>query len=134
LGVLAGLTRLPGCHYLTATAAAVEAAILHNFIWHEKWTWAERAGGGMLGMLGRLGRFHLTNGVLSLAGNLLLMRLFVGEFAMSYIMANFSAIAICSVLNFFAGDRLVFVGSGIDEDLHRHPDVNRQGGEENVSA
>ena len=28
--------------YLLATALAVEAAVLHNFIWHERWTWAER--------------------------------------------------------------------------------------------
>ena len=134
LGVLAGLTQVPGCHYLMATAAAVEAAILHNFVWHERWTWAERAGGGRMGMLGRLGRFHMTNGALSLAGNVLLMRLFVGELAMNYSMANLSAIAICSILNFFAGDRLVFVGNGFDEVLLGKSDVNGRGGEENGRA
>ena len=25
-----------------ATAIAVEAAVLHNFAWHEHWTWRER--------------------------------------------------------------------------------------------
>jgi putative flippase GtrA len=110
VAVLAGLTHVPGCHYLVATAAAVEVAVLHNFVWHERWTWAERARGGRLGMLGRLTRFHLTNGALSLAGNVLLMRLFVGEFAMNYSAANLAAITTCSMLNFFAGDRLVFVG------------------------
>jgi putative flippase GtrA len=131
LGVLAGLTRVPGCHYLTATVAAVEAAILHNFVWHERWTWAERAGGGRVGMLGRLTRFHMTNGALSLAGNVLLMRFFVGDLAMNYIAANLSAITICSILNFFAGDRLVFVGSAFDEALPGKSDVNGRGGEEN---
>jgi len=28
--------------YLAATAIAVEAAVLHNFIWHEQFTWADR--------------------------------------------------------------------------------------------
>jgi putative flippase GtrA len=31
-----------GIHYLAATVLAVEAAILHNFIWHERWTWVDR--------------------------------------------------------------------------------------------
>jgi putative flippase GtrA len=31
-----------GCPYLIATAAAVEVAVLHNFAWHERWTWADR--------------------------------------------------------------------------------------------
>ena len=33
-----------GWHYLVATPLAVEAAILHNFAWHWRWTWADRAG------------------------------------------------------------------------------------------
>ena len=31
-------------HYLVATALAVEAAVIHNFLWHERFTWADRAG------------------------------------------------------------------------------------------
>jgi len=30
------------CNYLAATALAVEAAVVHNFAWHERYTWAER--------------------------------------------------------------------------------------------
>ncbi len=40
--VLAVLLRF-GLHYLVATTVAVEAAVLHNFLWHERWTWSERA-------------------------------------------------------------------------------------------
>jgi putative flippase GtrA len=42
-------------------------------------------------------------------GNLLLMRLFAGEFGMNYAVANALAILLCSILNFFAGDRFVFL-------------------------
>jgi len=28
-----------GMHYLVATALAVEAAVLHNYVWHRRWTW-----------------------------------------------------------------------------------------------
>lgn len=109
LATLAVLTRALHWHYLIATAGAVESAVLHNFVWHERWTWAERAKGGPLAKCGRLGRFHLTNGAFSLAGNVLLMSLFVGRFAMNCMVANLLAIGICSVLNFFAGDRLVYI-------------------------
>ncbi len=108
LSVLELLAGILECNYLGATAAAVEAAVLHNFFWHERCTWADRAGGGWAAMLGRLIRFHLSNGLFSLLGNVLLMRLFVGIFAIGYLPANVLAIAVCSVLNFFAGDRLVF--------------------------
>ncbi len=33
-------------NYLIATALAVETAVVHNFLWHERFTWADRAGAG----------------------------------------------------------------------------------------
>jgi putative flippase GtrA len=109
LTVLILLTGWLSLNYMLGTAFAVETAVLHNFAWHERWTWADRARGGRFGCLGRLLRFHLANGLLSIVGNLLLMRLFAGEFGMNYAVANACAIAICSLLNFFAGDRFVFL-------------------------
>ena len=38
------LTGVMHVHYLTATSLAVGTAIVHNFLWHRRWTWAERAG------------------------------------------------------------------------------------------
>ena len=43
--------------------------MLHNFVWHERWTWRDRAGGGPARLLGRLARFHAGAGIVSLAGN-----------------------------------------------------------------
>jgi len=104
LAVLKGLLRLP---YLTATALAVEAAVLHNFVWHERWTWKDRrqAGGSVLS---RLVRFHLGNGLVSIAVNLVAMRLLVGRLHMQYLIANTLAIAAGSLANFFISDLLVF--------------------------
>lgn len=31
-----------GFNYLFATAFAVEAAVVHNFVWHEQFTWVDR--------------------------------------------------------------------------------------------
>jgi putative flippase GtrA len=33
-----------GVHYLVGAALAIELAVLHNFAWHERWTWADRRG------------------------------------------------------------------------------------------
>ena len=75
MGILWGLTSALHLRYLTATALAVEAAVLHNFFWHERWTWADRIAKHNSGVFSRLLCFHLTNGALSIAGNLILMTL-----------------------------------------------------------
>ena len=97
-----------GWNYLLATSVAVEITVLHNFIWHERWTWLETTRSNSNGLSGRLIRFHLTNGLISIAGNLLLMWTFVSQLHLHYFLANVIAIATCSILNFVASDRLVF--------------------------
>jgi putative flippase GtrA len=106
------MASLAGLHYLWATVLAVEAAILHNFLWHENWTWADRARSDRKGWRRRLVRFQLANGVVSVAGNALLMRYFVGALKIHVLPANLIAIALCAVINFAAGDRLVFRAAG----------------------
>ncbi len=48
------------------------------------------------------------NGVISLAGNLVLMRPFVGTLHVKYLLANMIAIALCSLLNSAASEWFVF--------------------------
>ncbi len=106
MGALFVLTSLAGVHYLIATALAVEAAVLHNFFWHEHWTWADRSVQGCF--LRRFVGFHLANGAVSLTGNVVLMRLLAGKLGLNFMASNALAIAICSIINFLAGDRIVF--------------------------
>lgn len=107
LAALAALRGGLGVPYLAATALAVELAVLHNFAWHERWTWKDRTGGHSGGAM-RLVRFHLGNGIISLIVNLGLMRLLVGQFHIQYIAANLAAIAAGSIANFIVGEWLVF--------------------------
>jgi len=100
-------------HYLAATAIAVEAAVMHNFVWHEQFTWVDRvrpdgAAKQWERSLGRLLRFHLANGGVSLLGNLALMKVLVGLGHMNYLLANLIAIALCSVANFIVSNDWVF--------------------------
>lgn len=107
LVLLAALTA-SGMHYLPATAIAVEGAVLNNFAWHERWTWVDRTGGGRQRALSRLMRFNLSVGLISIVQNLVFMKILVGSFGLPYLVANLVSITLCSLLNFFVSDRLVF--------------------------
>jgi putative flippase GtrA len=104
---LAALTVLEfGLHqdYLLATALAVEVAVIHNYVWHKRFTWGDRVGNS----LGRFVKFNLTTGVCSIVGNILLMKLFVGRAGIHYLLANLGTIATCAAANFLVSDRFVF--------------------------
>jgi putative flippase GtrA len=109
LAVIGALVRWTPVPYLIATTAGVEAAILHNFLWHERWTWRDRPSPAPFVRLERLRRFHVVNGVISLAGNLAIMTLLYGLCGVPVILSNLAAIAACSLLNFALSDTAVFV-------------------------
>jgi putative flippase GtrA len=108
LASLAALNRMLAGHYLLAAGGAVELAVVHNFVWHVNYTWAECGGGGM----GRFLRFQMGNGVVSLVGNVALMRLLVQGFGAPVLVANGVAIVCCSVANFWVGEVWAFRGAG----------------------
>ena len=91
--------------YLLATGLAVEAAVVHNFVWHERFTSVERESKNVAV---RFLKFNLTAGAFSIAGNILLMALFVDLARMNYLLANLATIAVCSICNFAVSDRFVF--------------------------
>ena len=97
-------------NYMVATALAVETAVLHNFLWHEHYTWKDRPRGGNRERAYRLARFHAGNGLVSIVGNLALMRLFVGAMGMNHYLASGASIAACSLLNFAISEWFVFRG------------------------
>ena len=92
-------------HYIVATALAVEAAVIHNFIWHERYTWADRRSRTVTR---RFIIFNATNGATSVLGNLVLMKLLVERGHLPYLLANMLAIAACSFANFLLSDRFAF--------------------------
>jgi dolichol-phosphate mannosyltransferase len=114
-----------GFNYLFATAFAVEAAVVHNFVWHEQFTWVDRTKPDRIKLdrirlqglqpswrrsLPRFLRFNLTTGAVSILGNLALMKVMVGEGRMNYLLANAIAITLCSIANFVVSDTWVFEG------------------------
>ena len=114
LAALALFNRWSGGHYLIATAAAIELTLLHNFAWHLRYTWRDRRDGSTLA---QLARFHLSNGLVSMVGNLALMRLLVEEAHLPVLAANVIAILCCSIVNFCLGDSWVFASQRNAEAL-----------------
>ena len=114
--VLAGCTGWLGWHYLPATAAAVGAAIVHNFAWHVRWTWADRRCTGA-----RLARafvwFAGGNGAVSMAGNLALMPVLVELASAPVLAANAIAVAVCGLANYWISDNVSFRRSSKHLDL-----------------
>ncbi len=127
LGVLAIVNRMAPGHYMVATAIAIEITLLHNFVWHLHYTWRDRfptlnaKGAFRMGQPGDRGalatnliRFHLSNGLVSMVGNLALMPLLVEGARIPVVAANAIAILCCSIVNFFLGDQWAFVRPAID--------------------
>lgn len=106
LTALAALNRWTGGHYLVATVAALELTLLHNFLWHLHYTWRDRqdASPAMV----QFARFHLSNGLISLAGNLALMPILVTDARMPVLAAAAIAIFSCSLANFGLGHTWAF--------------------------
>lgn len=93
-----------GVHYLAATVIALEAAILHNFLWHSRWTWRDRAGAGWPRRLGRFNAIHGATAMLNLA----CMAVLVDGAGLPYLLATCLSVGACSVLNFTACHTTVF--------------------------
>jgi putative flippase GtrA len=108
LAVLAILKSGLQMDYLAATALAVEAAVIHNYFWHERFTWVDRV---TESSLARFVKFNLTTGMFSIAGNVVVMRGLVAGAQMNYLSANVLTIATCSLVNFLVSDWFVFEGS-----------------------
>ncbi len=98
-------------HCLTPVAAmpvAVELAILHNFLWHDRLTWRDRGVTSVRNRAVRLWRFHIANGLVSLAGNTILAYWFVEVLRFPALWSAALAIAVCAPANFLLADRWVY--------------------------
>jgi putative flippase GtrA len=102
---------------VTATAIAVEIAVLHNFVWHERFTWRDRRVKSARQRATRLWRFHAGNGFVSLLGNTVVAYCLVERLKAPVLPSAVGAIAICAVVNFLLADRWVYVRSLGVKDL-----------------
>ena len=99
------LVRWTGVSAGVGITLAVMAAVSHNFVWHEHFTWPD------LPREQRLKRwlsFHVSTGVISVLTNLGVTILVMTATGLPVVPANVIAVAIASVANFWINDRLIF--------------------------
>jgi len=113
--MLAMLLRFFSSHFIWASVLAVETAVLHNFFWHWRWTWADRRAGDLRHMATSLLRFNLSNGLISLLGTALCTGLLTGYAHLNPLLANALSLAPCCVINYLVSDRLVFLSLNAGE-------------------
>ena len=109
ISTLAWLTLSTQVPYQVATAIAVELAVLHNFCWHDRRTWRDRTA-ARGGVPARLWKYHLTTGLTSIGGNLLITAMWAELLGVHAVAANAAAVAMMSLVNFLLADRWVFAG------------------------
>jgi len=97
-----------GLSGVVAAPIAVETAVLHNFFWHERFTWRDQRTIGLRQRAIRLWRFHAGNGLISLAGNTLLIYCLSHYLHAPPLTAAVTAIALCSPINFLVADCWVY--------------------------
>lgn len=107
LAILALLNQWTEVNYLLATAVAIELTLLHNFVWHLHYTWRDRQQ-HVSQRLSQLIRFHLSNGLVSMLGNLVFMRILVEEMEVPVLISSCIAILFCSIVNFWLGNNWAF--------------------------
>ena len=118
LAALAVFNRCAPGRYLLTSAAALELTLLHNFVWHLHYTWRDLQPVQSSSTLIRLLRFHLSNGLVSLVGNLVLMRILVQDAHLLLLVSNCIAILCCSIINFCLGDNWAFA---LESQLNDRP-------------
>lgn len=117
LAALSLFNRWMAGHYLCASAVAIELTLLHNFLWHLHYTWRDRRDNST--RLRQLVRFHLSNGLVSMLGNLALMRLLIHEVHLPLLVSNGIAILCCSIVNFCLGNNWAFAEEHKTETSHQ---------------
>jgi putative flippase GtrA len=108
--VLIAMVELVGFGYLLATVVAVEVVILHNFLWHLRWTWRDRSTGlSRRQVAARLLKFQFGAGAVAMLANLLVMRWLVNGLGFHYFPANMAATVVAGTANFLLSEFFVFL-------------------------
>ena len=98
-----------GASAILATTIGVAGAVGHNFLWHRRWTWADRnQARSTLRTAEAFAKFALANGAVSLIGNVIATVVVARTLGAGPLIANVIGIVCCGLLNFRASDRMVF--------------------------
>jgi putative flippase GtrA len=106
VGVIALLTRRFGLTPFAATAVALEAAAVQNFIAHSRWTWGDRKETSAGGWVLRYWRYQAAK-TASLLASLAITSLLVAS-GLPPELANAAAVLACAIPNYLTSEHVVF--------------------------
>lgn len=106
LASVALLSRMLPGHPLLVTALGVEVTLLHNFIWHLNYTWRDRRLELKPHM--QLLRFQMSNGAVSMFGNLAGMSMLLRYTHIPIILSSIISILGCALINFYIAECWAF--------------------------
>lgn len=102
-----------GIFYMFSAVISIEIALVHNFLWNEFWTFADRIKKGNL--LGRLARYNF----LAIGGmiiGLVVLFLFTSVFGVYYLLSNLIGVFVAFLWNYFTNKKYTWKDSkGIGE-------------------
>ncbi len=99
------LVRWGGVPVPVAVTIGVLAAVSHNFLWHECFTWPGRP---RARRFERWLSFHLSTGVISVLTNVAVTTLIMTMTGLPIVPANAIAVVAASAANFWINDRVIF--------------------------
>lgn len=116
VGLLHVFTSLAGLDYRIASLAAIECAVVNNFLWNYFWTWRDRKAESKRSFVYMLLKFHLSSGFTALSVNWGLLLLLTGVLHVdyhikgvpNYHVSNLIGIALGTGVNFVLGHFWVF--------------------------
>jgi dolichol-phosphate mannosyltransferase len=93
---------------IEATIIAVEIVLIHNFLWHERFTWRDRLLYGRWQRAMRFLRFHASNGLVSLTGNTILIYCLVERLKAPVPLSAVASVALCAPINYLIANYWIF--------------------------
>lgn len=116
VGLLHAFTAYAKLDYRIASIAAIECAVVNNFLWNYFWTWKDRRAGSKRSFLYMLFKFHLSSGFTALIVNWGLLVLLTEALRVdyhipgvpNYHVSNLIGIGFGAVVNFFLSHYMVF--------------------------
>src|SRR5687767_3249991 len=108
LSVLIALKTMFDLNPFVATFFAIQCALIHNFFWHQRWTWRGTATAGKGASFRRFLRFTSSSGTISTLGTIGFTALLLQAVNLPYIVCNVMAIGACNIANFLFSHNFVF--------------------------
>jgi putative flippase GtrA len=116
VGLLHVFTAAAGFDYRIASLAAIECAVVNNFLWNYFWTWRDRKTGSKRSFAYMLFKYHLSSGFTALVVNWGLLVLLTEVLHVNYHIhgvpdyhvSNLIGIGVGTVVNFVFGHFWVF--------------------------